>query len=371
MRVSIDATNFVQSDKNVQGLGWKNVNYPSPDNRYFMESGGETVTGFIQGQDLKINLRNFPEFTNSQYYCGIFRVDSLLNQSMEFYDEIYLQYGKANNTVAEPFDFAVNTIKRDKLKDVHGFRFDQFESVADFTIDQAYFDDPNGRYRCFIVVKEACQYRSYLFDEFGSQPEREIPVGNIEITAIDIDNTSLSLANGACLFNVPPCSVIEIEAKLDVTAFDADLLAKGYPGTFANYFAGYKAWISEGMNQTGFDVPGQVVIDSYAVGFAIITYTFKVPSHWGGTNKFINFDWIFNYGDGNQDNVVGFTSIHIKAGTSTDIELAGPANPETICDIGAATQTFSFENPSVNHVFEFDLLKNGVEIDQTQLITFK
>jgi len=368
MRVSIDDETWVQNDKFVQGNPWKFVNYPSVDNKYFLEVNGQTTNGFILGEDLKVNLRNFPQYTNSQYYAGIFRIDELLGTSMEFYDEIFLQYAKANNTADEPFQYATNTFKRDQLKDFHGFRFDTFESIADFTIDADYFVS-GGRYRCFLIAIENCEYRSYLFDEFGEDTTFDSPTGDIDIHAITIDGTTVVTANGTCLYDVPSCSVMRYEMQMDIASYEADLLAKGLTGVWADYFKEVYCFVSDGVNQLGFNPFINSVIYTEAGGQAIIQWDFKIPEDWEGENKFLNFVWVFEYGP-NISHIVAYTSLQVHVSDQTDIELKGAALPLEICVEDAAELNICFENPSAGHQFELDLLKDGVETTQ-ELISNK
>lgn len=366
MRVSIDSTTWVQTNYFVQGQSWKFVNYPSVDNRYFMEVNGKTANGFILGEDLKVNLRNFPQYTNSQYYAGIFRVDELLGMSMEFYDEIFMQYAKANNTADEPFEFATNTIKRTELKDFHGFRFDNFESIADFTIDADYFE-AGARYRCFLIAIEGCQYKCYLFDEFGEAPVHEAIYGDIDIDSVDIDGISLNIANGSCLYDVPVCSEMVYVAKMNIASYEAALLAAGLGGSWSDYFKEAFCYISEGVNQLGVNPFPDSVEYEETGGEAIITFSFKIPEDWQGDNKIVNFVWVFDYGV-NQDYITAYTSIQLHVSDDTDIELKGAALPEEICDIDAISQTLCFENPSASHDFFVDLIKDGVQTEDA-LIT--
>ncbi len=361
MRVSINSTTWLQSDYYVQGIPWKFVNYPSVDNRYYLEVGGKTANGFILGQDLKVNLRNFPQYTNSQYYAGIFRVDELLNQSMEYYDEIFLQYAKANNTAAEPFELATNTIKRTELKDFHGFRFDNFESVADFTIDDAYFV-AGGRYRCFLITKESCQYRCYLFDEFGEANVHENIYGTIDIDSVTIDGLPVTITNGTCLYDVPVCSEMVYVAQMNIASYEAALVAAGLSGNWEDYFIGADCYISDGVNQLGVNPFVDSVEYEETGGEAIITYSFKIPEDWQGDNKVINFLWKFDFGS-YQEYITAYTSLQFHVSDQTDIELKGTALPEEICDIDAIVQNICFENPSATHRFFVDLLKDGVETE--------
>lgn len=363
------ADDFVESQKTIQGKQWEIVNYPSIDNRYYLESNGQPVNGFITGQDLKVKLRNFPELTNSQYFAGIYRTDKLLDQGLEFYNELRMQMAKANNTADEPFMFATGTISKIDLKDFHGFRYDHFESIADYTIDDAYFDDPTARYRLFVITKESCQWRSYLFDEFGIHNNREAPTGTIDITTVKVDTTTVVITQGSCLYEVPHGSEMEYQAEFDIPSYEADLLAKGYPGGFADYFVGFKAYISDGINQLGVEVTDQIVVDSYVGNKAIINYKFKVPDSWQGLAKYPNFVWIFDYKDGNVDHITAFTQIHIHVGTPTDIEYGGVPLPAEICYEDASEQEFCFENPTAAHEFFVDLLREGEKINNTPLIT--
>lgn len=366
MRVSIDTNIWVQSNYYVQGIPWQFVNYPSVDNKYFMEVNGKTSNGFVLGEDLKINLRNFPKYTNCQYFAGIFRVDELLNQSMEYYDEIFLQYAKANNTADEPFEFATNTIKRNHLKDFHGFRFDNFESIADFTIDADYFE-AGGRYKCFVITKEECQFRSYLLDEFGEAVVRTPIYGDTEIQSINIDGISLNVATGTCLYDVPVCSEMVYVAKMNIASYEAALLAGGLLGAWADYFIGADAYISDGVHQLGVNPFLDSVDYEELLGESIITYSFKIPEDWQGENKIINFVWKFRYGP-DDEYITIYTSLQLHTSDDTDIELKSPVLPEEICDVDAISQTICFENPSSTHKFFVDLLKDGVETED-ELIT--
>lgn len=371
LRVSWDSNTWVQSDRYVQGAPWKQINYASTDNRYFYESNGVPVNGFIPGEDLKVNLRNFPRYTNSQYWFGVFRIDELAGLNLEFDNEIFMQMAKANNTADEPFEDATGRIVRTELKDAHGFRWDNFESIADFTIDADYFQE-DGRYRIFVVTKESCQYRSYLFDEFGTHTPREIVSGTINVDAIDIDGTSVSLASGSCLYDVPSCAEMVITMEMDIASYEADLLAKGYPGSWADYFQPLlvECYVSDGMNQTGTNPFNQSVGYAEVGGMSQITYTFKIPESWEGDNKFINFVWPFLFPGGNLDKVVGFTSLQIHVSDPTDIEIKSPVTvPQEICDTDASAETYCFENPTVNHQFELDLQKDGDTITQELILS--
>lgn len=367
LRVSLSTTEYIQSEAFVQGRPWTFINYPSADNRYYLESDSKVVNGFIIGKDLKVNLRNFPRYTNSQYYCGIFRVDELLDQGLTFDDEIFLQYAKANNTADEPFDLVTNFIARNRLKDVHGFRFDNFESVADFTIDKDYFT-AGGRYRCFIVCKESCQYRSYMFDEFGEIIPREIPKGDMEIDSIDLDGYSLGIGSGSCLYDVPSLCEMEYVAKMDIASYEADLLAKGITGVWSDYFKEAYCYVSEGSYQTGTNPFLNSTTYEETGGDSKIGFNFKIPESWEGTNKFINFVWVFDYKNGYVDHVVAYTSIQVHVTDQTDIELKGVAPPEEICDVDAQELEFCFENPSNTHYFELDLFKDNVTIKEDLIL---
>lgn len=360
LRVSLSTTEYFQSEAFVQGKPWQFVNYPSADNRYYLEVNGNVTNGFILGEDLKVNLRNFPRYTNSQYYCGIFRVDELLNQNLSFDDEILLQYALANNTADEPFTLVTNFIARNLLKDVHGFRFDNFESIADFTIDKDYFVN-GGRYRCFIVCKESCQYRSYLFDEFGVNDKHIVIQGDIFCDSVEIDGTSLTIADGCSLYNVPSDSEMVFTMKMDIIDYEADLAANGMVGSWIDYFKEAYCYVSEGLHQTGSNPFLDSVNYTESGTDAIIEWTFKIPNSWEGTNKFLNFVWVFDYKNGYVDHVVAFTSLQVHVSDEADIELKGPPPPDEICDIDAIELEFCFENPSVGHQFELDLLKDNVK----------
>ena len=360
LRVSLSTTEYFQSEAFVQGKPWQFVNYPSTDNRYYLEVNDKVTNGFILGEDLKVNLRNFPRYTNSQYYCGIFRVDELLNQNLSFDDEILLQYALANNTADEPFTLVTNFIARNRLKDVHGFRYDNFESVADFTIDKDYFVN-GGRYRCFIVCKESCQFRSYLFDEFGVNEKRDIPQGTIDVDSIDIDGTSINIAAGSCLYDVPSDCEMVVNMKMDMASYEANLVLLGLIGTWQDYFKEAYCFVSEGVHQTGTNPFLDSVTYTESGGDAIIEWTFKIPTSWEGTNKFLNFVWVFDYKNGYVDHVVGYTSLQVHVTDQTDIELKGTPPPDEICDVDAQELEFCFENPSVSHQFELDLLKDNVK----------
>jgi len=368
LRVSLSTTEYIQSEAFVQGKPWQIVNYPSVDNRYYLEVNGKVTNGFILGEDLKVNLRNFPQYTNSQYYCGIFRVDELLNQNLSFDDEILLQYALANNTADEPFTLVTNFIARNRLKDVHGFRFDNFESVADFTIDKDYFVN-GGRYRCFVICKESCQYRSYLFDEFGVNEKRDVPQGTIDVDSVEIDGTALSIVSGSCLYDVPSDSEMVITMKMDMADYEANLGVLGLFGTWKDYFKEAYCYISEGVNQLGSNPFLDSVEYEETGGLeSIITYTFKIPQSWEGTNKIINFAWVFDYKDGNVDHVVAYTSIQVHVTDQTDIELKGTPPPAEVCDIYAQQLEFCFENPSATHQFELDLTKDYVKTTEELIL---
>ncbi len=357
----------VDSEKAAQGKEWTIVNYPSIDNRYYLESNGIPVNGFVPGEDLKIKLRNFPEHTNCQYFCGIFRTDELLNQGEEFYDELYMQYALSNNTADEPFKLATNTIARTKLQNVHGFRYDHFESIADFEIHKSYFELP-GRYRVFCIVKENCQFRSYLFDEFKVHTNREAPVGTIDIINVKVDGVAITTTDGTCMYDVPYCAEVEYLARMNIASFNADLLAKGYPGTFFDYFVGVDAYISDGINQLGLPVDGQSVTDNGgATGYFNILYKFMIPENWQGLAKYPNFVWKFDYGS-IQDYITAFTQIQIHTGSQLDIVPVGVGFPETICDVDYPNYGLCFQGPSSASKFFFDLLLEGVKIDKGDLI---
>lgn len=362
---------WVQSDKSIKGNQWNLINFPSIDNRYYLESGtpARPVSGFVPGEDLVIKLRNFPEYTNCQYYCGVFRIDEQLNQSLEFYKEIFMQYCLANNTAAEPFSMATNTILRDKLKNVHGFRYDNFECIADFTIDQSYFVS-GARYRFFVVVKESCQYKSYLFDDFGEDDTQDVVCGDLTVTGIKVDDTVLSLADGSCIYDVPVCSDLELKMKLNIASYNADLIAKGLPGNFYNYFLQeVECYISNGEQQLGSNpFPNSVDWSNDGTDVEIV-YTFKIPNTWSGTTKYANFVWKFEMAENTFQYVVGYLLINVHQSDQTDIELKSPLGlQDTICDIDAVPTQFCFENPSATHEFRFDLLKEGLKIDDSVLI---
>lgn len=356
-RLSLDSDTWVQNDNYVQGSPWTLINYPGANNKYYLEANGKQVTGYVLGQDLKIYLRNFPQYTNCQYYAGIFRVDRLLGSSLHFNKEIYMQMAKANNTADEPFMYATSQVSRDKLKDFHGFRYEEFQSLADFTIDDSYFTS-GARYRPFLVTIESGKYQSYLFDDFGEQADREAPEGSISCLGFNLDGIGLSLVSGCCFYEVPHGAEVSVQMQMDIASYEADLLLKGYGGAWADYFREVYCFESSGVRQMGSNpFPGSVDYQELG-GQAIITWTFKIPESWQGQNKILNFAWVFDFG-GETDHVIGYTTMHTHQGAATDIELKGPAPLPEVCAEDATITQFCFENPSASHYFFADLLADG------------
>lgn len=103
-------------------------------------------------------------------------------------------------------------------------------------------------------------------------------------------------------------------------------------------------------------------------GDSILTYTFKIPESWEGTNKLLNFAWVFDYKDGNVDHIIAFTSLQVHVSDDTEIELKGTPPPDEICDIDAQELEFCFENPSNAHQFELDLFKDNVLSDDAVIL---
>lgn len=377
LRITIDVADtdppenraFVQSDYPVQGIPWTVANYPSIDNKFYYEADGSPVNGFVFGSDLKVKLRNFPRYTNTQYVAGIYRTDQEAFVNGAFYDEMYMQMARANNTADEPFLLSSSLIDRNQLKDMRVFRYEHSESFAEFTIDADYFTQ-GGRYRVFVCTIEECIYKSYLFDEFGEKTTWPQPKGDIEVLEINVDGIAIDLDYGKCLVNVPTGAEIELVVKMDIDSYNIDLGTKGIAGVFEDYFKDIECYISNGVNQLGIPVPDQVASYSNTTTESTITYSFKVPKDWVGLQKYINFAWIFDYKNGEVDHITGFTGLHI-VNKPDYINLKTPDPlPESYCDIDAVATEFCFEasEASNEHKLFIDLINENQTIPAEDVI---
>jgi len=360
---------FIQQDYPVQGKPWTIVNNPSIDNRYFLEADGDPVNGFVLGSDLTVRFRNFPRYTNCQYFAGIYRLDKEAFINGAFYDEMAMQYAKANNTADEPFEFTSGVIDRNLLKDMHGFRYDHFESIADFTIDAAYFE-AGGQYRIFLITKEECIYKSYLFDPFEEKTSWNSPEGDITIPEVSVDGVVIDTSVGSCLYNVPTGCEMIYQFRFDIPSYEADLVTKGITAPFEDFFREAKAYISESTESLGSEVDGQVVdVVITPDDNVLVTYSFKIPTDWAGLNKYVNVEWIFDYLNGEVDHLASYVLLNVKNDNSIFIQNPDPL-PESYCEVDAIDTEFCFSSLEVteDHKFFFDTINEGQVIPPDDVI---
>jgi hypothetical protein len=353
-----------QNDSAVQGESWTIINYPAIDGKYFMEVDGLPANGFVDGKDLTIKLRNFPRYTNSQYMAGIVRIDKLVGVGGQFDDELTMQYAKANNTADEPFELTSAIIDKTYLKDMHGFRYDQSESIAEFTIDKDYFD-PSGQYRVFLITVEECQYKSYLFDVFGESSQWQSPSTQLLVTDVNIDGISLDLDYGNCLYNVPYWINYSATVIISRSDFETDLASKGISGNFDTYFKGAECFISDNAQSLGIEVSGQIINSVTNGDNQEITYSFKVPQTWAGLTKYVNIGYKFEYPNGIIDHLIGYISLVIADNADAIILKSPTGLPDPICSNDALDAEFCFESDEAtsSHKFFYDLLKEGIQVE--------
>lgn len=362
----------IQSDNPVQGIAWDQFSNPNIPNVCYFEIDGEPSDGYRIGSDLTVKLRGFPRYTNTQYFAGIYRVDKLLNQNAPFYDEIYMQMAKANNTAAEPFALTSGIIDKNYLKDMHVFRYDHLESIADFTIDKDYFES-GGQYKIFVVAKESCQFKSYLSDVFSEQSTWDNPEGDFAIASVKVDGIDIDIEAGTCLYNIPYGSEVSFKAEFDKDTFENDLALKSLPGTFADYYREAECFISDSPQKLGSPVLGEVITDELIGSKQTTTYTFKIPESWQGLTKYVNIGWIFDYNGIQTDHIIGFIVINF-ANKPDAISLSQPLGlPEEVCDneIGNTDFCFTADDSTPDHKFFVDTFLEGNLIDDDSNIITK